>query len=381
MKNTTSLRAACTLAALALLSAGPRAAAVTPPSAASAAPASSSAAAATATAAASAPKPAPRAEPERRLEPPREPTPAAVRRAKEFYNLAFAFVQKGDLEGALRAFQASYEQDGGAEALANIAVVEKALGRPRSAAEHLDAALTKLPPSQAGKSDDLKLRLTEMRQEIGTLDLKITASGSEVYVDEEWLSSAPVSRTVYLDPGEHNVRVQAAGAIVRRRVTARKGVTETIAIGDAEVLAARPPAAPVTTAAASAPADDRSVDVRDWIAAGLGVTFLATGAIGVGVYLRAHDERAKIESDIQRVGGYCGPTPALGFKDDCHARDQEAANETVGTVLGLTGGIGVGGLVLGGLMVLLTRPSPAPAKSLAVRVVPTFGGVQVEGRF
>ncbi len=103
--------------------------------------------------------------------------------------------------------------------------------------------------------------------------------------------------------------------------------------------------------------------------------------MGLGVYLRAHGWRTKIDEDVRRLGGFCGKPPTPGFVDDCHARDQEATNETIGTVLGLAGLVGASGLGLGGLLVWATAPSTPAVKSARVQVVPTLGGVVVQGQF
>lgn len=348
-------------------------------------PAAGSSSASASAAAASSAVATPRAAGEDRpiADPPGEPTPAGIRRAKEAYNEGTAFVQKGDLEAAFRAFRTSYEQDGGAEALANMAVVEKALGRSRAAAEHLDAAMTKLPAAQAGKIGELKQRLSEICQDITVLQLRITGAGTQVYVDERWLGASPVLRTVYVDPGGHVVLVKLAnGRDIRRLVLAKKGATEVITVDDTDVQAAARLDAPMASAAAPAPAPvSEGSSIAPWIAGGIGLAFLGTGAVGLGVYLRAHGWRTKIDADVNRLGGFCGTPPTPGFVDDCHARDQEATNETIGTVLGLAGAVGAGGLALGGLLVWATSPPSSPAKSARVQVVPTLGGVVVQGQF
>jgi len=324
-------------------------------------------------------------------DPPQLPTPAAVLRAKELYNQGTALVQKGDLKAAFRAFRGSYEQDGGTEALANMAVIEKELGRPRAAAEHLDAAMARLPFSQAEKMGELKQHLAEICKEIAVLHLRVTAAESQVYVDHRWLGGGPLTRTVYLDPGDVTVVVRASGTEVRRRLSATKGASEVMTIGDADVKALAPAAMPSASVPA-APPDDGSHQRNLWILGGVGAAFLAVGIVGVGVYARAHDERTKIERETAQLGGFCGAPPTPGFVDDCHARDQEAWNETVGAVLGIVGGAGLGGLGMGVLVAALSGPDAPPAPKSAraagrkgtsarVQVVPVLGGVILQGEF
>lgn len=311
-------------------------------------------------------------------DPPREPTRAGVRRAKELYNEGTALAQKGDLAAAFRAFRGSYEQDGGVEALANMAILEKELGRPRAAAEHLDAALERLPFSQAEKAGEVKRRLAEICKEITVLTLHVTPEGSQVYVDDRGLGAGPMDRTVYLDPGAHVVLVRVSGTVVRREVRATKGATEVMTISEADSRPRMELSAP--QAAVSGPTGAAAVPLKWWILAEASLVLTVTGAVGLGMYARGHDGRTTLERQISQLGGRCGALPATGFVDACHARDQETTNELIGAVIGTVGAAGLTSLWLGALWAQLAD-RPASPKTSAIQVLPALGGLAIKGSF
>ena len=309
-------------------------------------------------------------------DPPREPSPAMVRRSVELYNEGTEHARAGRLKSAYRAFRDAYEQDGSAESLANAAVIEAALGRPRSAAEHLAHAISRLTADRTGERASLEKRLDEVSKQIGTIEIHAPHL-SRVELDGKWVGTGPFVRTFYVEPGGHEVLVEARGGEVRRPVLVKKGEKRTVAITDAHLqesaaLRAAPPPLP-------APAVTTGPSATPWILGGAIVALAATGGVGLGVYLRAHDERVKIEQQTRALGGYCGRTPPPGFVDDCRARDQEAGHETVGTVLTIAGLGGAAAIGTGMLIALIgeslppssaARSQSAPGPRVALQVGP-----------
>jgi hypothetical protein len=320
--------------------------------------------------------------------PPREPTPQMVRRSVELYNEGTEHARAGRLKAAYRAFRDAYEQDGSAESLANAAVIEAALGRPRSAAEHLAHAISRLPVDRTAERAALQKRLDEVAQQIGTVE--ITAPPvSRVELDGKWVGTGPFTRVFYVEPGGHDVLVEARGAAVRRPFQIKKGEKRAVMITEAELQAsaAARVAAPAKAAAPEAPASTGR-SPAPWIFGGAIVALAATGGAGLGVYLRAHDERVKIDEQTRALGGFCGRTPKPGFADDCRARDQEASNETIGTVLTIAGLGGAAALGTGILVAVLadsastTTTARAPSRAwprVAIGVGPA--GFALQGSF
>lgn len=314
--------------------------------------------------------------------PPAQPTKEARESAAQLYNDAVASARKGRAKEALSLFRAAYEQDGSPEALANMAVIEAKLGRARGAAEHLARMLQNLPAEYESKRDDLKRRLAEQAALVGRLHVEIATEG-EVFADGKWLGSGPFTTTLYVEPGSHAIRVQARGVIVERLLTVDKGEIGGASVmrADVDKLVARLLPAASVGPAAEVPAAPPSKAVVV-TGASLAVAFAGLGAAGLGVAVRAAGERAQIEDGVKRFGGAC-PASSPGFTDDCHARDQEAGNETIGKILAGTGFAAAGVASLGTLLyatVPALRGNASPS-AVSLQVVPAPGGVVVRGTF
>ncbi len=314
--------------------------------------------------------------------PPSQPTAEARATAAQLYNDAVASARKGRAKEALSLFRAAYEQDGSPEALANMAVIEAKLGRPRAAAEHLARMLQNLPAEYASKMDDLKKRLAAQVALVGTIRLEIAAEG-EVFADGKWVGSGPFTSTVYVNPGHHVVRLQARGVIVERPFDLDKGEigVATVMRADVDALVAKLLPAASAGPVAEGPAAPPSKAVVA-TGASLAVAFAGLGALGVGVAVRAAGERAKIEDGVEQFGGAC-PASSPGFTDDCHARDQEAGNETIGKILAGTGFAAAGVAGLGTLLYVTVPALRGSASPTAARlqVLPAPGGVVLRGTF
>ncbi len=271
-------------------------------------------------------------------DPPREPNAQMVARSVELYNEGAAHAKAGRLKDAYFAFRDAYELDGSAESLANAAVIEAKLGRPRTAAEHLDHAIGRLTKGRDADEQALRQRLDEVSQEIATVRV-LAIPQTHVEIDGKWVGSGPFQRNSFLEPGSHELYARALGGEIRQHVTIPKGGKVVFAPTEADFAEAqrkrREAAEAVAFAAAQPPPGPPS---RFPLIMGSTIAGLAAvGGIGLGVYLRAHDERVKIEQQTLALGGFCGTPPTRGFVDDCRAKDQEATNETIGMVIALSG--------------------------------------------
>ncbi len=314
--------------------------------------------------------------------PPAQPTPEARATAAQLYNDGMASARKGRPKEALSLFRAAYEQDGSPEALANMAVLEGKLGRPRAAAEHLARMLLNLPAEYASKAEDLRKRLADQAALVGTIRLEIATEG-EVFADGKWVGSGPFTTTIYVEPGIHVVRVQARGATVERVFELDKGAVKVAKVlrddVDMEIAKLARIAAKAAAAEQVAAPPSKALVVTG---ASIAVAFAALGAVGAGVAVRAADERAKIDDGVRTFGGAC-PASSPGFADDCRARDQEAGNETIGKVLAGTG-FGLAAVAGLGTMLYVTVPgvrgSAAPAAA-TLQILPAPGGLTLRGTF
>lgn len=316
------------------------------------------------------------------VEPPRDPGEESKRRAAELFNQGIDLAGRGKTREALRAFRSAYERHGTTDALANVAALELKLGKARAAAEHLTHALDRLLITHTEARADLRARLAEAKKLVGTVELSTDLQRAELQWNATWLGTGPLRRPVYVDPGtEHLLIARYGGVEHRRKLRLSKGETVQVLLTEADFPgAAPPPSAAIVDASESGDgkaAPDAVSSRLPWILAGsaAAVVFAGTAAVGFAGAVVADGERTKIDRDIQRFGGACGPPPVPGFADDCRARDQESDNQKINLGIGIAGAA----LAAGAVAVTLGVAFKVPEKNVAV--LPGPGGVWVQGRF
>lgn len=314
------------------------------------------------------------------IEPPRDPSEASKKRAKELFNQGLDFAQKGKAREALRAFRKAYEQHATADSMANLAALEMQIGKTRAAAEHLTRAQNRILITDDAFSD-LRKRLEAAKKLIGTVELAVRVAGADVQWDAEWIGAGPMVRPIFVDPDtDHVLLVRHGGVEARRAVRLKKGEKLDLVIDaddfpGAAVAAAGDGGAP---AKGDTPSSSLSPAARFPIllgGTGIAVAFAGVAAGGFGAMVVADGERSKIERGIRAFGGTCTPKPLVGFEDDCHARDQEAGNQAIGL------GLGIGGSVLALAAVGVTLGLAYRTSAASVAVLPGPGGVWIAGKF
>ncbi len=306
------------------------------------------------------------------MEPPRDPGEESKRRAAELFNQGIDLANRGKTREALRAFRSAYERHGTTDALANVAALELKLTH----------ALERLLITQAEARADLRKRLAEAKTLVGTVELSTDLQRTELQWNATWLGTGPLRQAVYVDPGtEHLLIARYGGVEHRRKLRLSKGETLRIVLTEADFPGAAPPPSAAVTEPSESPREPAAPDAGPsrlpWILVGSGVAvgFAGAAAVGFAGALVADGERTKIQRDIQRLGGACGPPPVPGFADDCRARDQESDNQKINLGIGIAGSV----LAAGAVAVTLGVAFKVPEKNVAV--VPGPGGVWVQGRF
>lgn len=314
------------------------------------------------------------------IEPPRDPSEASKKRAKELFNQGLDFAQKGKAREALRAFRKAYEQDATADSMANLAALEMQIGKTRAAAEHLTRAMNRIVITDKA-FDDLLDRLEAAKKLIGTVELSVRVEGADVQWDADWLGAGPMVRPIFVDPEtDHVLLVRHGGVEARRTVRLKKGEKLALVLDADDFPGAVTEAAggSGTPAKGEAPSSSLSSSGRLPLllgGTGIAVAFAGVAAGGFGAMVVADGERSKIERGIRAYGGTCTPKPLVGFGDDCHARDQEAGNQAIGL------GLGIGGSVLALAAVGVTLGLAYRTPSASVAVLPGPGGVWIAGKF
>jgi hypothetical protein len=272
---------------------------------------------------------------------------------------------------ACAAFEESQRLDPTLGTLLNMAYCHETLGKSATAwREYNDAAAWAAQQSRADRekfaldhATDLAKRLSRVQ-----LDLPVDVDGIAVEIDGRPNASARATSILFLDPGQHALRVTAPGKqpyVVQ--VTVSPGPSSQVvhvpllsnAIGTVHV-------SPTPGAGGDAPVEGTRT-------AGLVVVGLGVVGLGVGTYFGVRTLDQKSTGRAHCVGSQCDEVGVAAL-DDAHT------SATISTVAFSAGFVALGA----GLWLMLRRPTPDPPPATArARVRPMVGargvGVGMEG--
>jgi hypothetical protein len=252
---------------------------------------------------------------------------------------------------------------------ASLGDTELRMGLHQEAAEHLAAMLTLSPPEDRRK-DGEKL-LAEAKQHVGTIDLRVEPSGTDVSVNGEPRGRTPLAAPIFLKPGTHTIELKKVGFLSRgKTLEVQRGATEvvTVQLEPEGGVAPGGPKGPQGPTPPGGPGKGQPPEPRPlWPAVLLGVgggTLLVGGASLLGA---AFAVRGGADDDL-------GSTFCDAANPACD--ESNGALDTANTLgaAGLTGLI-VGALSLGGMALYLAIPDSS------VQVKTTGTGLFVEGSF
>jgi hypothetical protein len=265
---------------------------------------------------------------------------------------------------ALGEFRQAYAARASPRTLAQIALAEQALGRWLDAEADLLRAL--------GAADDawialhralLEQGLTEIRKQLGWLEVTADVEGAELWIDGVRVATLPAPQPIRVPAGSAVLEVRAPGyATVKRIAFVDAGAHARQAVRLVPLAAEppSPPPAPSLPLAASEPA--ARVVPSNGRERALGLVLVGAGvvALGVGGYFGVRTFQKKSERDPHCQGDACD---AIGVSLDGEAR----SSATIATI-----GIGAGlALVGGGLF--LTWDARARTVPVALRLTPHIG--------
>jgi hypothetical protein len=287
-------------------------------------------------------------------------------------------------EDALAEFRAAYGAQKSARALAQIALAEDAVGLWVDAEDAFDEVLSSRGDAWVEKRRDaLTAELQIVRNHLADLELVISPSSAEVWLNGALAHSRAPTGAFRVASGRILVEIRAAGFETARRVLeVPPGAHEheTIALVESP-RAAAPPAAPpslapetaehplarMTRDASSGPAPETSRRSTERVA-GLVVAGAGLLSVGVGAYFGIEALANNGDSDP-----YCG----RGGKNECTAsgvafRQTAVRDGNVSTIF-----LGAGAAaVLGGAVLWFTAPTAGGA-----RVGVGFDGRRIEARW
>ena len=133
---------------------------------------------------------------------------------------------------ALQRFQRAYDMSQSAQALAQIALAEQALGNFVQAEIHLSTAIqVRNDPWIAQRSGQLQQALATIQARLGTVELTGGVNGAEVWVDGENRGTFPQAARLRVRAGTVNVEIRANGYLpVQRQIIISAGGTAREAI-------------------------------------------------------------------------------------------------------------------------------------------------------
>jgi PEGA domain len=298
-----------------------------------------------------------------------QPKASTTAQVGQLFDQAEAAYAKGDKQGAYEAFKAAWALQKSYDIAGNLGIVELKLGKYRDAAEHFAWSLENYPPT----ADEAKQKLTEKKlaealKEVGRLHVQVSVNGASVTVNGHAAGTAPISGTLFVEPGPIVVEAKLAGYFDgRKQVEIAKGGEETVALS---LVPAPPPRRSVVPGA---------------VMAGVGGAALVTG-IGLLVAGRSKASSASAVHDAILNAGHSCVTKAANYDARCTGLlDTTSRGDTLQEAgVGLM--IGGGAAAVGSaIYFLVPQASSAATRSGALRLTPTVSpgvaGLSFSGTF
>jgi hypothetical protein len=172
-------------------------------------------------------------------------------RAKELLVEGVALIRQGQYQTALERFDAAYSLVPSPNIYYDRALAYLGLRRPAAALEAFEAFLAESTHPPPGKREEAQSHQTQLLTQVARLDTSALPPGAEVIVDGGGRGRTPLPRSVYLDPGPHEISIflSTSAARINQAVEARAGQVVAVELHpDPPAVATLPPAAatPVT---------------------------------------------------------------------------------------------------------------------------------------
>ncbi|MGC4064032.1 MAG: PEGA domain-containing protein [Polyangiaceae bacterium] len=147
---------------------------------------------------------------------------ALEQRWRALFQEARSAFARGRFERARALYLEANTLKPSAKILANLAQVEISLRRYVDAAAHADAALRQL-----GRNPEVERDLAAAKRNVGTLVVTTNVDGALIEIDGEARGRAPLEGAIYVEPGEHEIRVTVDRAPqVERRIRLEPGAAQ-----------------------------------------------------------------------------------------------------------------------------------------------------------
>lgn len=135
----------------------------------------------------------------------------ALEEARSLFRRGIDLTRQERWSEALAHFSQSRELVERPNTVLNIAACLQRLGRMVEAIDALEAYLEIAEPTDEARRSAAAQMMVEVRERVARLSLTVTPAEATVFVDDRRLLGAGSTREVALDPGQHVVRITAAG--------------------------------------------------------------------------------------------------------------------------------------------------------------------------
>ena len=292
---------------------------------------------------------------------------AMTDKARQLYEEGLSAYKKDQWAESRAALLAAWSLNKHWQIAGLLADCEEQIGRHRDAAEHAAYYLKNAPADRHERATKL---LSTAKAKIATVTLQVTPAGAEILIDGVSVGRAPLTESLFVEPGAHNVAARVVGRPdAARALTLKAGSEERISLMVSEAVV--PP-----------PIESRSM-VPVVVLGGIAAFGLATG---VGLYVAGSSKQSTAEGlhkgilDAHRscVPGASNYDAQCGQVDDVSASADTLHRAGFGLLVG-------GGAAVVGTAIYLLWPSSKVTTGASVRVLPvattTSAGLFATGNF
>jgi hypothetical protein len=304
---------------------------------------------------------------------------ATVDPAEEHFRRGNALYKEGKWAEAEGEYEKALALRKTNDVAANLGFAELRQEKWREAAEHFAFAVRSWPITGSAEKKAFALKaLEEARGKVVALEVSVSVSGAEVYVDGRRVGVSPLEGEVFVEPGAHVVEAKLVG-----HEDAKQAVQGPAGSSKRVELTLKRKAEPGSVEGPVGPVKKRSV-VPAIVLGGVAVAG-AGAAIGMWVVAngKLEDVRGKAEQ-IRDEGGTCKE----GAQVHALCEPMNSARSTGKTLDALViASSAIAGLSAAGAVVYLAWPAPraqtkeAGAKLSVAPVVGNGGGVVIRGSF
>ncbi len=139
------------------------------------------------------------------------PWPNIETRVEKLYNDGIDAADKKQWEKARKLFAEAFELDRRPQIAANLANAELASGKARDAAEHFDYFLREDKEADAEARAEVKALFDSAALRIVIVKVTVDLVGADVFVNREFVGKSPLSRRIFLEPGDYSFEATMAG--------------------------------------------------------------------------------------------------------------------------------------------------------------------------